>query len=195
MDVSLKTAPVERMVTLDQAKAQLRVPSAFTDDDDYINGLILSAESYVDGRDGILGRAVVSQTWAGTLDFVFPDQIEVPLPPLQSVLSIKYIDGDGVEQTLASTEYQVIKNVEPGLIVPAFGKSWPAVRAQRQAITVEFVAGYGGAAAMPEKIKQMILYLVSHWYIQRVPVNVGNIVNEIPETFTALFNASRNWGF
>lgn len=195
MDVSLKTAPAERMVTLDQAKAQLRVPSAFADDDDYINGLILRAESYVDGRDGILGRAVITQTWTGTLDFAFPSKIEVPLPPLQSVSSITYLDGDGGEQTLASTEYQVIKNVEPGLIVPAFGKSWPTVRAQRQAVTVEFVAGYGGAAAMPEKIKQMILYLVSHWYIQRVPVNVGNIVNEIPETFTALFNASRNWGF
>lgn len=195
MDVSLKTAPVERMVTLDEAKAQLRVPGAFTDEDGYITALILSAENYIDGRDGILGRAVISQTWTGTLDYAFPDQIEVPLPPLQSVSSITYIDGDGAEQTLADTEYQVIKNKEPGLIVPAFGKSWPTVRSQRQAITVEFVAGYGAASAMPEKIKQMVLFLVSHWYIQRVPVNVGNIVNDIPDTFTALFNASRKWGF
>lgn len=195
MDVSLKTAPAERVVTRAEAKAQLRVPDAFTDEDDYIDGLILAAESYIDGRDGILGRALVSQTWIGTLDGAFPDQITVPLPPLQSVSSITYIDGNGDEQTLASSTYQVIKNVEPGLIVPAFGQSWPTTRAQLQSITVEFVAGYGGAAALPEKIKQMVLFLVSHWYINRAPVNVGNIVNDIPQAFTALFNASRKWGF
>jgi len=195
MDVSLKTAPGERIVTLDQAKAQLRVPTAFNDEDDYINSLILAAESYIDGRDGILGRALISQTWTGTLDDAFPQEIRVPLPPLQSVSSVKYIDGDGVEQTLAASEYQVINNVEPGLIVPAFGKTWPTVRAQRQAVTVEFVAGYGTAAELPEKVRQMVLFLVGHWYINRVPINVGNIVNDIPETFMSLFNATRKWGF
>ncbi|KZC99697.1 MULTISPECIES: hypothetical protein [unclassified Thalassospira] len=195
MDVSLKTAPGERIVTLDQAKAQLRVPAAFADEDDYIESLVLGAESYIDGRDGILGRALVSQTWVGTLDGAFPSEITLPLPPLQTVSSIKYIDADGVEQTLDSAEYQVINNVEPGLIVPAFGKTWPTVRVQRQAITVEFVAGYGTAAELPEKVRQMVLFLVGHWYINRVPINVGNIVNDIPETFMSLFNATRKWGF
>lgn len=195
MDVSLTTAPGERLVTLDEAKAQLRVPAAFVDDDAYINNLILAAETYLDGRGGILGRALVTQTWTGTIDNLFPDEIKVPLPPLQSVTSITYVDGDGVQQTLADDQYQVITNVEPGLIVPAFGVTWPTVRCQRQAIAVEFVAGYGDASDVPMRIRQMALFLIGHWYTNRVPINIGSIVNDIPETFTALFNASRNWGF
>ncbi|PKR57500.1 head-tail connector protein [Thalassospira lohafexi] len=195
MDVSLTTAPEERLVSLVEAKAQLRLPTAFTDDDNYVSTLILAAETYLDGRAGIMGRALVTQTWTGTIDNAFPDQIAVPLPPLQSVASIVYIDGDGVSQTLAAENYQAITNVEPGLIVPAFGKSWPSVRSQRQAITVEFVAGYGNAAAVPMRIKQAALFLVSHWYLNRAPVNIGNIVNDIPKTFDALFNSARKWGF
>ncbi|MFH1806832.1 MAG: hypothetical protein ABID63_18280 [Pseudomonadota bacterium] len=195
MDVSLTTPPAERLVTLAAAKAQLRVPDAFTADDDYINGLVLAAESYLDGRQGILGRALITQTWTGTIDDCFPEQITVPLPPLQSVTSIKYIDGDGAQQTLAAETYQVIANAEPGLIVPAFGQSWPTVRRQRQAVEVVFVAGYGDAAGLPARVRQMVLFLISHWYINRVPVNIGNIVNSIPQTFDALFNSARKWGF
>ncbi len=195
MDVSLTTEPQERLVTLAEAKAQLRVPTAFTDDDTYIENLILAAETHLDGRAGMMGRALVTQTWTGTIDFAFPSQIEVPLPPLQSVSSIKYLDGNGDQQTLASDQYQVINNVEPCLIVPAFGATWPSVRSQRHAVEVVFVAGYGAASDVPMRIRQMVLFLVSHWYINRVPVNIGNIVNSIPDTFDALFNASRSWGF
>jgi uncharacterized phiE125 gp8 family phage protein len=195
MDVVLTTAPESPVVTLGEAKKQLRVVDGFTDDDDYIEGLVSAATNYLDGREGILGRAVVTQTWTGTIDWRFPDQIEVPLPPLQSVSSVKYIDTAGDQQTLASTEYQVISNKEPGLIVPAFGKCWPSVRNQRQAVEVVFVAGYGAPEAVPERIKQAVLFLVSHWYISRTPVNVGNIVNDIPKTFDALVGSSRVWRF
>lgn len=195
MDVSLTVAPADRLVTLAEAKSQLRVPSAFTEDDAYINSLILAAETHLDGRGGIMGRALVTQTWTGTIDFAFPSRIEIPLPPLQSVTSVKYVDSDGAQQTLSPDQYQVIANTEPGLIVPAFGATWPSVRAQHQAIEVVFVAGYGAASDVPMRVRQAVLFLVSHWYITRVPVNIGNIVNEIPMTFDALFNSARNWGF
>ncbi|WP_417624956.1 head-tail connector protein [Paremcibacter congregatus] len=193
MDVVLTTAPEEPLVTLAEAKKQLRVIDGFTDDDTYITGLVSAAESYLDGREGVLGRALVTQTWTGTLDARFPSEIKVPLPPLQAVTSIKYIDQSGVQQTLDASMYDVITNTEPGLIVPAFGQCWPSVRCQRQAIEVVFVAGYGIASEVPKRVHRAVLFLVGHWYTSRVPVNIGNIVNDIPKTFDALIGTSRVW--
>jgi uncharacterized phiE125 gp8 family phage protein len=195
MDVKLVSPPAEKVVSLAAAKQQLRIDPSFNLDDAYIETLVDAATAYLDGRGGILGRAIVSQTWAGVIDYEWPCEISVPLPPLQSVSEIRYIAPDGVEKVLDADQYRVITTGEPGLVVPAWGVSWPDVRRQRGAITVTFVAGYGAAADAPANIGQMVLFLVSHWYMQRVPVTVGSAANKIPQTFDALFNNARIWGF
>jgi len=94
--------------------------------------------------------------------------IELSKPPLQAPLvSLKYIDPDGVEQTLATTEYEVDTTVEPGQVRLAYNKSWPSIRRQKDAIRIQFKAGYGGAVAVPEMHKAAIKLHVGHLFENR----------------------------
>lgn len=123
-------------------------------DDSLISALIQAAREQCEA---ITRRALISQTWQLVLD-AFPDEIAVPLPPLQTVESIKYINSEGVETTLSAAEYLVEANSEPARIVPAYGYSWPSIRGDLGGITVEYEAGYGDTAAdVPQSIKNAIL--------------------------------------
>jgi uncharacterized phiE125 gp8 family phage protein len=159
MKLNLITAPSVEPVTLQQTKDHLRVDSA--DDDALIDNLILSARQWAES---LTRRALITQTWDFFLD-VFPAVIEVPRPPLQSVTSVKYLDTDGVQQTLDSALYDVDTNVEPGAIRPAWSCDWPSVRDVANAIEVRFVAGYGDAAQdLPAPIVSAILLHVQAHY-------------------------------
>lgn len=190
MALTLVTAPVGEPFTLTDAKDHLRI--TIDTEDSLINALIVSAREFAEGN---TRRALITQTWDLTLD-AFPDAIEVPLPPLQSVTSVTYIDTAGTTQTLvANTDYTVDTKSEPGRIVPAYGKSWPSTRDIVNAVTVRFVAGYGNATAVPKSIKQAMLMHIEHMFDNRGTVNIGNVVNEIPLTMQSLYNMHRVYRF
>ena len=186
--LTLITAPSVEPVTLAEAKAHLRRDD--TADDTLITSLITAARQNIDGKDGWLGRALCTQTWELRLDR-FHDEMVVPLPPLQSVTSVKYIDDDGVEQTLASTVYQVVTG-EPARLVLAYDQTWPSTREEMDAVRIRFVAGYGLAASVPAAIKAALLLQIGTLYRDRESVNIGNIVNEMP-TCSALLTPYRVW--
>lgn len=184
MPLVLQTAPTSEPVTTAEAKTHLRITTS--DDDTYIGTLIAVARKHVET---ITGRALINQTWDYFLDNFPPgDKIVIPLPRLSSVTSVKYTDKDNVQTTLAASKYIVDTNNEPGQIVLAYGESWPTFTQKPiNAVEIRFVAGYGsGAANVPEGIKQAMLLLIAHWYENREPINIGNIVTEIPETANAL---------
>ncbi|MFQ5535459.1 MAG: head-tail connector protein [Sphingomonadales bacterium] len=193
MALSLVTAPAAEPITLAEAKDHLRITG--TDDDVYITRLIAAARQHVDGSDGILGRALITQTWDLFLP-KFPAEIRVPLPPLQSVTSIKYIDAGGITQTLAASEYTVDVKRQPGRIVEAFGKSWPATRDVPNAVEVRFDAGYGLADSdVPEPIRHALLFFIAHLFERREPVVTGTTVAKIPDAADALLASYRIHGF
>lgn len=165
------TAPAEVPVTLAAAKKHLRYLA--TDQDDLILALVHAATQHLEGRHGILGRALVTQTWEARID-AFPcragGRIELPMPPLQSVTSVKYLDDAGVEQTVPAGDYSVDAQHMIGRIRPAYGKIWPQTLADDGAVRIRFVAGYGAAAAVPDPLKQAILLLVGHWWLNREAV-------------------------
>lgn len=165
------TPPAEMPVTLAEAKDHLRVLTGA--EDGLITGLVAAATQHLEGRSGILGRALVTQTWDMRLD-CFPrrvgGRIELPMPPLQSVTWIKYIDGNGDEVELPTSEYVVDAQHMIGRVRPAYGLQWPTALDDEGAVRIRFVAGYGGAAAVPVPIKQAILLLVGHWWINREAV-------------------------
>jgi uncharacterized phiE125 gp8 family phage protein len=199
----LVTGPSEEPVSLGEVKPFLRVEMSDTNSDSLIYTLITAARQHLDGRDGWLGRALVTQEWDLFLDgFPSPswnpwndyaDAIRVPLPPLQSVTFIKYVDNDGVEQTWTSSEYRVDKRSQPGRITPEHGKSYPSTRAVMNAVTVRFKAGYGQAAAVPGPIKLGITALVAHFYEHREPVITGTIAEELPMHVQALLAPYQVW--
>ena len=174
MPLQLVTAPTSEPVTLTEAKSHLRVTA--TDEDTLITSLIVAARQWAEN---FTGRALITQTWDYFLD-VFADPIEIPLPPLVSIDSIKYVDNDGVTQTLAATEYTVDTAAERGLVRLAYGKSWPGTRTQANAVTVRFTAGYGAAAAVPGPVKSACLLMLGELYARRETALVGAPVASVP---------------
>ena len=159
-------APAVTPITLAEAKEHLRV--LHDDDDDYIGLLIAAATGHLEGRDGIVGRALVTQSWEYRID-CFPrcGHIELPLPPLQSVSSVTYLDDDGVAQTLSTDVYNVETSTLVGMIRLKYGQDWPATREEPYAVRIAFTAGYGLAAAVPETLKSAMKLLIGHWYVNR----------------------------
>lgn len=157
--------PSEEPITLAKAKLWCRIDSDDTSQDDEITELIKAARLRCEK---VAGIALVTQTWKLTLD-AFPDDglIRLPRPPLASVTNIKYLDTSGVEQTLATTEYRVDADSKPGLIQEDSGKAWPAIYDVVAAVRVTYVAGYGGASAVPEDIKQRLRAHVCYCYENR----------------------------
>lgn len=97
-------------------------------------------------------------------------EIFLPLPPLQTVDSIKYYDTDGVLQTLASSAYLVDSVSEPARITPAPDTSWPTTQNRANAIEVTFTCGYGAAVAVPKGIKHWMLIRIGSIYAHREEV-------------------------
>lgn len=143
--LDLVAAPTARPVTLSEVKKHLRVEH--DDDNAMIDQFIDAAIAHFDGRDGWLGRAMIEQTWELRLD-CFPPCIELPLPPLIEIVSIKYLDRDGALQTLDPAAYQVeAGGFRTALVAPALHSAWPATQGVPQCVRVEFTAGYALASS------------------------------------------------
>jgi uncharacterized phiE125 gp8 family phage protein len=167
---------------MDVAKGHLRVETG--EDDAIVAAYVETATAELDGPEGQLGRALVTQKWALDLD-AFPNwrdhgfcppghrgwhtrPIEVPLPPLVSVDAFTYVDEAGATQTVDPASY--IVHLGEGLIELAFGCWWPCTAIRHRAVTVEFTAGYGdadlenGAPDVPAPIRTAILLLTEDLY-------------------------------
>lgn len=164
LDLVRTDAPAEPLVSLEVAKRQLDVEH--DEDDANIAVLITAVTDHLDGYAGVLGRALVAQTWRLCLRH-FPfgrfSRLELPLPPLISVTSIHYVDTAGVDQLVDPADYQVIDGPKAA-VEPVWGKFWPPVRRQARAVTVKYVCGYGAAAAVPGPFVQAALLLLGELY-------------------------------
>jgi len=172
----LSSAPATNPITDDEAKSHLRVDH--TDEDTHIGLLVDAVTAYVDGYSGILGRALVTQTW--TQDFnAWPcDRLRLPLAPVASITSITYYDTNNDSQTLSSANYTLLEDSRGPAAVWAFNANLPSVYDREDAIRVTFVAGYGAASAVPAAIKAAMLLMVADLYENREPVVIGQAVNE-----------------
>ncbi|CAI2719743.1 head-tail connector protein [Nitrospina watsonii] len=171
----LKTAPAEEPLSLAEVKAYLKVTSA--DDDALITCILAGVRRACEAW---TGRALVTQTWTVWLDgfprasrceaphsgyFDLPVDhfdrvspiIHLPLPPLQSVTFLKTYGADNQAATFDSVRYFVDTASQPGRIVLNASASWPSGLRNANAVEIEFVAGYGAAATVPESIKQGLL--------------------------------------
>lgn len=157
--LKLTGAPAAEPVSVAEVRAWLDIGSEVADST--LTSLIAAARQDIDGAAGWLGRALVTQTWQLRMDRFPCGEIRLPLRPLQSVDSVVYADVDGVDQTISADDYAV-ETGEAALLLPAYGKSWPAARCFPGSVRVTYVAGYGAAADVPEPIRQAIALQVGH---------------------------------
>ncbi len=192
MALSPVTAPTAEPITLSEAKTHLRVD--VTDDDTLITALITAARQYAET---FQRRVYITQTWELILD-AWPDgdKIEVPLPPLQSVASIKYYGTDNAEYTMPATDYFVDTKNSPGRIALAYGKAWPTLTLRpANGIVVRFVAGYGTPFTVDTATDT--LTAVGHTLANGDKVRLSNSGGALPAGLSAntdyyVINASTN---
>ncbi|OIO03165.1 MAG: hypothetical protein AUJ49_05020 [Desulfovibrionaceae bacterium CG1_02_65_16] len=198
------TPPSSLPVTVAEAKEHMVVSTSA--DDSLIAAFIAAA---TDAAQGITGRQLVEAEYELVLDQFptrFPgwlcgewlehNSIELPLPPLLSVeaqpavSSIKYIDAEGVEQTMPTADYTVDADSLLGRVYPAYGKSWPATRAVPNAVRIRYICGWPMGEATsppvwtgPEAIKTWIKVRVATHYTMREALVQGQAVAELPHSF------------
>jgi uncharacterized phiE125 gp8 family phage protein len=159
MSTRLIVPPAALAVSMEAARRQARASGTALDDE--IKGRV---EGFTEDAEHETNRAFIHQTWEEALD-AFPagerggaGAIQLTKSPVANVLSVKYYDVDGVLRTLAPEDYLVDDKSEPGYVVPAPGKGWPATAARINAVEVQYVAGYGpDDASVPAAVKQYIL--------------------------------------
>ena len=175
MSLELVTPPAQEPIGLPEAKSHLVVEH--TGDDKLIGRLLTAARQWVEA---VLWRQLLTATYALHLHRFPCGALYLPRPKLQAANSIQYVDPQGAAQTWSAGERQVDLYSEPGIVLPAYGYSWPATRCQLNAVTVNFDCGYGDEPAdVPEPIRSAILDLVAHWYENRQPVVTGTIAADL----------------
>lgn len=182
MGLTLVTPPATKPVSLEEAKRQVGIHESDTRYDDQLDGYIAAATDDLDGYDGKLGYALMPQTWDYTLD-AFSDAIEIPFGPVVSVSSVKYFDGEGVQQTVDADTYTVDLSARPWVVLNS-GLSWPTTLDAINAVTIRFVAGKGASDA----IKQAILLQVDHWFN---PTGPNNRAEDFERAFNSLIRTKR----
>lgn len=203
MSLVLIEAPEVEPVLLEDVKGHLAVDS--NDFDSLLHSYIVAVRQHLDGATGILRRAIVRQTWELRLR-AFPDVLELPLPPLQSITSISFVDTNGETQTISPSAYQVggIGGAQPGCIVPAFGTQWPAARDVPESVKIRFVCGYPGDGGSPEDLRanipgplrQAIMELVADLWANRENVSADqSFAVPMPANAKALLAPFRVWSF
>lgn len=174
--------PPTPVVTWEEADAHLKLEGD-TSQKPHVERLIAAATGHIDGPAGWLGRALGPQTLEARADCFWSPGDRLPYPPHIDILSLKYLDSDGVLQTLDSGLYAL----DDREIVPAYGTAWPRVRASRGAVQVRYRAGYAAdpaaetlVAAVPEPVKAAILLIVGDLYRFRETAVAGTIATAIP---------------
>lgn len=196
----LVTAPSVEPVTLAEANLWLKLDT--TDDDDLVTELIKAARRVFEE---VTGRTLIDTVYRAEWDGLprvgtyagaaTSRELELPRAPLKAsspVAWVKYSadDSSGTETTFASANYTVDAGRDPNRFPRLWlneSADWPDLGSFPGALRCQFTAGYGAAASdVPEEIKVCLKLLLTHLHTNRAPINVGNIVNEVPYTLRFL---------
>lgn len=105
--------------------------------------------------------------WAGQQGFA-AQSIPLPYPPLIAVDSVKYLDVNGVNTTLAlGSGYRIIgmgDTFKRQAIAPPYGGSWPSVRIDDASVRIRYTCGYlpanSGPPVVPDQMPPQIIQAV-----------------------------------
>lgn len=199
-------AVTEEPITLAEARDHLRVdtyesgspPETVSDDDTWITAQLPAARMYCEQY---LGRALAPRTLelgAATFPSVAYSTppgaaFVLPMGPVQSIESVKYLDSDGVEQTVDPSVYEIDEFGDADMLLLAYGQTWPAPRATDGRVRVRYVAGHGAANdspslyPLPSLARSAILLMLGHLYENREAATAAT-VTEIPLGVRALLD-------
>ncbi len=146
MSLSLVTPPAAEPLSLDQAKARLRISDG--SQDARLTHLIRSARQRVEGD---TGRACLSQSWLERRDAwdgdgrlcAFATQFKLPRPPLISIDAITTYAADDTPTTHDPADFFIDTLSEPGRLALRPNGHFPQPGRNIGGIEIRFTCGYG----------------------------------------------------
>jgi len=170
--------PASEPVALADVKNYLRVDSTLTIDDTLIGTLISAAREHAER---ITGKALAQRTFRQVLDsfpyytdtvqsqlayppsyyslprysttlWNYSQMIKLFYPPVISVQQIRFIDNNGVAQTVhQDVDFILDRQTYPARIFPVPGQYWPPNYYTPNSVEIDFTAGYtNNPAAAPD---------------------------------------------
>lgn len=190
------TSPVQTITeifTLAEIREALRLPSiSYTAAADAeLNGMISAAREvaeYYQHKD------LVRKQWDLSLDAFPASEIQLRAA-LASVDLVKYRNSSGAWTSLVeNTNYIYDTSKQPGVLMPAYGESWPSFTAWPSgAVLIRFTSGLATTDGFWTEdgwhVKVGMKHLISAWWNNELPFEMGaNAVQEYPFTVTALLS-------
>jgi len=115
-------------------------------------------ESATELIETMANRSFIDRTAVQTYEGFLADcDLEVLAPPLSSVTSITYFDGDNSEQTIDSADYVVDTISQPGSIRVI--NSWPTTYTGSK-VTVTHVAGFGATVDLVPSAAKILCKMI-----------------------------------
>lgn len=182
------TDPDVEPITVDQLDEHLRGDGILASEEGvFLSSLIRSAREYVEE---FTGRALINQTYTLVMDSwpaiqggglgwwdgvregsIITDQqayVELPIAPLQTVVSVTTFNNDNSSTVFASSNYFLDTISQPGQLILNTGTVWPIFTRTRRGIEIVYISGYGtSATSVPGALRQAIIQLATHWYENR----------------------------
>jgi uncharacterized phiE125 gp8 family phage protein len=160
-------------VSIAEVKDQLGITDSRSDD--LIARRIVQARIFVEKH---TGRKLITQTVEKRWDS-FVDEHECP--SALTVVSVKYIDADGILQTLSSDQYELDVYETIPFVQVASNVTWPSTYTKRNAVRIQYTAGYGPKASDVEPIiREAMILLVGHWMNNQPRIESGISISRIP---------------
>ena len=184
-------SPSISALTLAYAKQHIR--SLGTADDTLIQVYINAATNYFEEQTGRQLLTATREAWLNAFPFIGASggyaRIELPKPPLLSVVTEKYIDSSGVLQSFRGGSpiadlftYKAPSGpyAKRGFVEPIYGGVWPTARAETGAVRIQYTCGYGTSmTSIPPLIRGVLCFLVGHFDTFR-SAGVEAAVSELP---------------
>lgn len=166
MPTKVITKPTYEPLTVDDVSEYLRLDDSPTDAG-LISASITAARQYLEQY---LNRYIATQTIETSFDgFQNPMVLNADV---QSITSVKYLDENGAEQTLASNQYLLDTYAEPAQITPAYNVTYPNTYGVPNSVKVRYVVGYtsGGSPdtnPLPDPLKFAMMLIIGDLYANR----------------------------
>lgn len=147
------TAPASDPITAAEVKASARIDGA-----EFDIQLAIIIPALVKQAEALTGRVFIARTMELVLDGFPAAEIDLVLPNVTSIVSVKYVDPNGITQTMADTDYALDSDSTPCWLLPALGTTWPVSLVSANALRIRFDAGFGAdASAVPQDIRLWLI--------------------------------------
>lgn len=152
MPLILITPPAVEPITAAEIK-----PAARIDGTEFDGQIAMVIPAIRAQAEHLLGRRLITQTVELVLDD-FPSEVDIDLmlPDVQSIVSVKYYDASGVQQTIDGSAYYLDSESTPCWLIPV--SDWPTTGDYANAVRIRYVVGYGNSATdVPADVRLWII--------------------------------------